>query len=55
METRRMAKKAKKAATNGHGKPGHNRGGSIRLYRKIVELIMILIWTKFAVSSPRKV
>jgi len=32
-----MAKKAKAKATNGHGKPGHNRKGSIRLYRKIVE------------------
>jgi hypothetical protein len=29
---------AKKARTNGHGKPGHNRRvGTIRLYRKIVE------------------
>jgi hypothetical protein len=31
-----MAKKARKAATNGHGKPGHNRG-NIRLYRRIIE------------------
>ncbi|MET3995980.1 lambda repressor-like predicted transcriptional regulator [Bradyrhizobium sp. S3.9.2] len=32
-----MAKKTK-AATNGHGKPGHNkRNGTIRLYRKIIE------------------
>ena len=30
-----MAKKAK--ATNGHGKPGHNRTFRLPLYRKIVE------------------
>jgi hypothetical protein len=35
-EKRHMAEKARKAATNGYGKPGHNRG-NIRLYRKIIE------------------
>jgi hypothetical protein len=35
-EKRHMAEKGKKAATNGYGKPGHNRG-NIRLYRKIIE------------------